>query len=282
MPRNGSGTYTVPITFVAGTTAKASDVNTDFTDVGTALTGSLPRDGQAGMTAQLPIIDGSSSTPGLGFSSEPTLGAYRAGAGTFGITGDLSVTGQVLAGGGGVIMPSGVVLPYAGASAPTGWFFCYGQPVSRTTYATLFGILGITFGPGDGTTTFNLPDMRGSIPVGKIDMGGSASSNLNSTYYGANPANLAAIGGSQSLTMVQANLPNVNFTVSGTFNGNTSGSLSYNTQHEGSGGAFSAWENAGTVMPVSGTINGNAASGGNSTPMSRIPPSLILNYIIKT
>lgn len=64
------------------------------------------------------------------------------------------------------IVPIGVVLPYAGSSAPTGFLLCDGAAVSRATYSALFGIVSTTFGAGDGSTTFNLPDMRSRVPVG--------------------------------------------------------------------------------------------------------------------
>lgn len=64
------------------------------------------------------------------------------------------------------ITPTGVVLPFAGSAAPTGWLVCDGSAVSRTTYASLFSTISTSFGAGDGSTTFNLPDMRGRTPVG--------------------------------------------------------------------------------------------------------------------
>lgn len=63
-------------------------------------------------------------------------------------------------------MPAGVVLPYAGTSLPSGYLFCDGSAVSRTTYAGLFAAIGTTAGNGDGTTTFNLPDYRGRFMRG--------------------------------------------------------------------------------------------------------------------
>lgn len=62
--------------------------------------------------------------------------------------------------------PIGSILPYGGATAPSGWFICDGTAVSRTTYAELFAVIGTSFGAGDGSTTFNLPDMRESVPKG--------------------------------------------------------------------------------------------------------------------
>lgn len=66
-------------------------------------------------------------------------------------------------------MPTGSMTMFAGASAPTGWLLCDGSPVSRTTYASLFAIIATTFGEGDGSTTFNLPDMREAAPAGGVN-----------------------------------------------------------------------------------------------------------------
>jgi microcystin-dependent protein len=63
---------------------------------------------------------------------------------------------------------------FAGSSAPLNHLLCNGQAVSRTTYAALFAVIGTTYGAGDGSTTFNLPDLRGRAPVGLDNMGGSA------------------------------------------------------------------------------------------------------------
>lgn len=65
------------------------------------------------------------------------------------------------------VVPTGAVVPYGGAAAPTGWLLCDGAAVSRTTYSTLFGVLSTTYGVGDGSTTFNVPDLRGRVTVGK-------------------------------------------------------------------------------------------------------------------
>ena len=81
-----------------------------------------------------------------------------------------------------VVIPVGVVLPYAGQNPPDGWLDCDGAAVSRTTYAKLFIILGTAFGTGDGSSTFNLPDMRGKTPMGADTM--------NSTTGAANQLRL--------------------------------------------------------------------------------------------
>ena len=63
------------------------------------------------------------------------------------------------------LCPTGAVQSFAGSAAPFGWLLCNGQTVSRTTYITLFTVIGTTFGAGDGVSTFTLPDMRGRISV---------------------------------------------------------------------------------------------------------------------
>ena len=62
--------------------------------------------------------------------------------------------------------PIGTILAYGGATAPSGWFICQGQEISRTTYSELFAVIGTSFGTGDGSTTFNLPDLREATTKG--------------------------------------------------------------------------------------------------------------------
>lgn len=64
------------------------------------------------------------------------------------------------------VPPSGSIIMFGGSSAPTGWLLCNGAAVSRTTYAALFAVVGTTFGVGDGSTTFNVPDARQKFPLG--------------------------------------------------------------------------------------------------------------------
>ena len=65
-------------------------------------------------------------------------------------------------------LPTGTLAPFAGSTAPTGFLLCQGQAVSRTTYAALFAAIGTTYGAGDGSTTFNLPDGRGRALIGAV------------------------------------------------------------------------------------------------------------------
>lgn len=69
---------------------------------------------------------------------------------------NLSATGEAKIAG---AVPTGSILPYGGSTAPTGWLLCNGGAISRTTYADLFAVIGTTYGAGDGSTTFNLPNL---------------------------------------------------------------------------------------------------------------------------
>lgn len=101
-------------------------------------------------------------------------------------------------------IPIGSVTAFAGATAPTGHLLCYGQEVSRTTYADLFSVISTAFGVGNGTTTFNLPDCRGRVIAGIDNMGGSAASRLTSTVMTADGNTMGATGGTQTHTLTGA------------------------------------------------------------------------------
>jgi microcystin-dependent protein len=90
------------------------------------------------------------------------------------------------------ILPAGIMAPYGGAAAPGGWLICDGTAISRTTYAALFAAISTTFGAGDGSTTFNLPDMRGRHAVGK-----------NAATF----ATLGGTGGAETVVLTNAQMP---------------------------------------------------------------------------
>jgi microcystin-dependent protein len=106
------------------------------------------------------------------------------------------------------LIPIGGSLDYWGTTAPNSSFvMMFGQNLSRTVYSTLFSLFGTTYGPGDGSTTFGIPDCRGRVIAGVDNMGGSAASRLTSTYFGANASNLGASGGGESHTLTTAEMP---------------------------------------------------------------------------
>lgn len=99
---------------------------------------------------------------------------------------------------------TGEVVPYAGATAPEGSLLCFGQAISRTDFVGLFTAISTLYGTGDGSTTFNLPDLRGRVAAGKDDMGGSAASRLNGTVMTPDAVTLGANGGHQSVTTINS------------------------------------------------------------------------------
>ena len=110
----------------------------------------------------------------------------------------------------------GTYWDYAGGTVPAWitactvqpWVSCDGSAISRTTYAYLYSILGTTWGVGDGSTTFNLPDLRNRS---RVSVGGGR---LTSAGSGVDGSTVGSVGGAQNVTLAQANLPNV--TLSGT------------------------------------------------------------------
>ena len=69
------------------------------------------------------------------------------------------------------MFPAGIIEMYGGTVVPVGWLLCNGAAVSRTMYKSLFDVIGTTFGAGDGSTTFNIPDLRQRFPLGRADAG---------------------------------------------------------------------------------------------------------------
>ena len=101
------------------------------------------------------------------------------------------------------VMLSGMLMPFAGSSAPTGYLLCDGSAVSRSTYAALFAVIGTTYGVGDGSTTFNVPDLRGRLPLGKDNMGGVSADRVTD----ASADDLGGSGGSESIQLSENNMP---------------------------------------------------------------------------
>lgn len=81
-------------------------------------------------------------------------------------------------------IPAGAIMDFAGGTVPAGWLLCYGQAVSRTTYSRLFTLFGTFYGAGDGSTTFNIPDLRGRVTAGVDAMGGAAANVLAGLDHG--------------------------------------------------------------------------------------------------
>lgn len=102
---------------------------------------------------------------------------------------------------------AGTIKAWPSDTAPAGWLFCTGAAISRTTFAALYTIIGDTFGAGDGSTTFNLPDLRGRAPFGSDDMDAAAASRVTNAGSGIVGTTLGASGGAESVTLTLAQSP---------------------------------------------------------------------------
>lgn len=94
----------------------------------------------------------------------------------------------------------GVILPYGGQSPPSGWFLCDGSAVSRAGFSALFSVIGTSFGAGDGSTTFNLPNLMGRTPIG------------NGAGSGLTPRSVGDSGGEEAHELSEAEIPSHNHT----------------------------------------------------------------------
>jgi len=127
------------------------------------------KDWQSGADDKYIVPAGTAAAPSVTFNSDTDTGFYRVGANEIGVAvngasvGSFSSSGWT---GSTITMPAGALLMWSTGTAPTGYLLCNGSAVSRTTYATLFAAIGTAYGSGDGSTTFNLPDMRDRMPIG--------------------------------------------------------------------------------------------------------------------
>lgn len=171
--------------------------------------------------------------------------------------------------------PVGAVIDYAGVTEPQGWLFCYGQAISRTTYAALFTAISTTYGSGDGSTTFNVPDLRGRVVAGQDDMGGSSANRLTSPLNGDT---LGAAGGSESHTLTSAEMPVHSHGVNDPGHSHGVTSSGSPTQFQGPGGGWGGNVAGGsTGAAATGISIQNAGSGGAH---NNVQPTFILNKII--
>lgn len=153
--------------------------------------------------------------------------------------------------GGGDTLPIGIILPHTSNTLPEGYLLCDGSSVSRTTYATLFGVIGTTYGNGDGSTTFTLPNLTGKVPVGKD----TTDSDLDT---------LGKTGGEKTHTLTIAEMPRHNHglpNVYGDFQGN----------HKTLPSDTYQWFNK----------TASTANTGGDQPHNIMQPYQVINYIIK-
>lgn len=179
------------------------------------------------------------------------------------------------------LIPAGTMILFGGTSTPSGWFRCDGSAYSRTTYAALFAAIGTTWGVGDGSTTFNVPDLRGRAPIGVGQGSGLTNRTLGSKLGEEGHANTLAENGTHTHT--------------GGLHTHTGGAHSHNytkTTYVGSGGTnnlSSGTTGAGQTVATSSdgavatSSDGAVAttSSGSGTAHNTMQPSLVVNYLIK-
>jgi microcystin-dependent protein len=171
-------------------------------------------------------------------------------------------------------VPAGIVTPFAGATAPDTWLLCDGSAVSRTTYADLFRVIGTTYGVGDGSTTFGLPDLRGRVAAGKDNMGGTDADRLTASGCGIDGNVLGIAGGSETHTLTTDQMPAHDHRVRASI-GET------NTQINSLGNTgFAGWSNGDNGLTSGGGVDLVENTGG-SEPHPIVQPTIVLNYIIK-
>lgn len=185
MPFDANGNHALPPGYEAKTGQKVlpSNHNPPLEDLSASLSATFLRNGNSPMTGNIPMGGNKIVDLGKGTSANDAV--------TFG---QLTSTS-----------PIGIVSDFAGTTAPSGWLLCYGQAVSRTEYADLFAVIGTAFGTGNGSSTFNVPDMRGRVSVGKDDMGGTDAERM--TFFAALAKTLGAVFGAASHTLTIEQTP---------------------------------------------------------------------------
>ena len=250
MSRNGSGTYTLPAgnPVVTNTTISSTWANTTLTDIASALTGSVAADGQTPMTGSLNMASNKIiSVTDPTNPQDATTKAYVDAA-------DAVLTAAIAA---IPSLPTGTINMWSTASAPTGYLLCAGSAVSRTTYAALFAVISTTFGVGDGSTTFNLPNYTNRMPYGTT---------------------VGATGGSADAVVVSHT-----HTATVTDPGHAhSYSPNYYSQYiTGGSGNAAALQTSGTTGTATTGISVSNSTTGVSGTNANLPPYLGINFIIK-
>ena len=174
-------------------------------------------------------------------------------------------------------IPTATIVPWSSASVPTGFLECNGQTVSRSTYSALFAIVGTTYGAGDGSSTFGVPDLQDNVAVGKSNNKALASTG------GANTVAVAAsgnVGGSTAnATLSTAQLASHSHP-GGRGNSGRTPSRNAGGEFYSPGGSVASTGNAGSGSGHS--HNMSATFSGDTANPSVLQPYLTIIYIIKT
>ena len=172
----------------------------------------------------------------------------------------------------GSLVPPGSLLMFAGASAPDGYLLCDGSAISRTTYNILFAAIGTTYGVGNGTTTFNLPDFRGR---GALGVG---------TGAGLTPRTIGSTGGAETVTLTTDEMPSHSHTHNANGGAGSGASpatgLAYSNGANTAGAGLDATNGELNLYTTPIALSLNSTGGGD--PHENMSPFLVVNFIIKT
>ena len=190
--------------------------------------------------------------------------------------------------------PIGSIMLYAGTLAPDGWYLCDGSEISRKSDEALFAVIGIVYGPGDKATTFNLPNLSGRAPIGSGTGPGLTNRNLGDTPgEEKHQLNQDELPGHDHVGRTTSGLPKFYMTVGALYNGHTGADTHANHQTGWPGGGQpqvprndATYSNADHQhdFRTTGTVrsNGNQLGAGVlANPFEIIPPSLVMNFIIR-
>jgi microcystin-dependent protein len=251
----------------AGRTVAIRCDGTNIVDQLNYISSNLTVAGNQAVTGTLAVTGTSTFTGSAAFSGVPTAPTASAGTNTTQIATTAFVTTAA-----GAAVPSGSLLMWPTASAPSGYLLCNGAAVSRTTYAALFAVVGTVFGAGDTTTTFNLPDYRDRMPIGAgttyspNSQGGSANAiTVTHTHSLTDPGHFHSADGTNGANNFPALLG---------FDGTFDAVSRFATNQD------AAYINGSRVGTASTGIS--IAASGSSGTNANLPPYLGIYFIIKT
>lgn len=182
-------------------------------------------------------------------------------------------------------VPLAGMMDFIGSTVPNANFvFPIGQAISRTTYSALFALVSTTYGVGDGSTTFNVPDLTGRVTAMKE----ASATRLTSTYFVGNSTTLGAVGGDEKTALVLANIPSItstnasqSITVSGPSTGTLMSRSISGVTSEGYQTGATNFNNTNTASFTTNNSISVAYTNGAQTNPRTVQPTMILNKILR-
>lgn len=173
-----------------------------------------------------------------------------------------------------ILFPPGMVSPFAGDSIPAGWLLCDGSAISRTEYANLYNVIGVSWGAGDGSTTFNLPDMRGMFLRGVSGESGNdpdADERLVLNDNGGNTGNSVGSYQGDAIRNITGAVHN-NIQGHGDWGGSSEGALEWTDAKGDASWEDNTWGYSGITFDASRVV---------PVGSDNRPKNVYVNYIIK-